>query len=82
MQTGYMMLSNLQTKDIVNVVDGRKIGNIIDVKIDSNTGKLLKLLVEPSKNFKKFFSSREESEIMWEAIVKIGEDVILVNIEI
>ena len=29
-----MRLSDLQSKDIVNTVDGRNIGNIIDVKID------------------------------------------------
>ena len=29
-----MRLSDLQSKDIVNVIDGKNIGNIIDVKID------------------------------------------------
>ena len=29
-----MLLSDLQRKDIVNVIDGRNVGNIIDVKVE------------------------------------------------
>ena len=29
-----MRLSDLQNKDIVNVIDGKNIGNIIDLSID------------------------------------------------
>ena len=36
-----MKLSDLQNKDIVNVNDGRNIGNIIDVKIDESNGNIL-----------------------------------------
>ena len=31
-----MRLSDLQNKDIVNIIDGKKIGNIVDVTIDNN----------------------------------------------
>ena len=31
-----MRLSELQDKDVVNIHDGKKIGNIIDINIDSN----------------------------------------------
>ena len=76
-----MRLSELQTKDVINVYDGKKVGNIIDAKIDGNDGKMMKLIVEPNKMFRRFFSSKDELEIIWEQIVKIGDDVILVNIE-
>ncbi len=33
-----MRLSDLQNKDIVNTMDGRNVGNIIDVKIDQISG--------------------------------------------
>ena len=36
-----MRLSDLQNKNIVSVTDGRNIGNIIDVKIDEETGEYL-----------------------------------------
>ncbi len=76
-----MRLSELQVKDVINVFDGKKVGNIIDAKIDGNDGKMMKLIVEPNKMFRRFFSSKDELEIVWDQIVKIGDDVILVNIE-
>ena len=77
-----MKLSDLQNKDIVNVNDGRNIGNIIDVKIDEVSGNILSFVIEPNKNFFKFFgkSNNTNNEIKWNSITKIGEDVILVNI--
>ena len=40
-----MMLSDLQTKDIINVFDGKKIGMIIDVSLDSE-GKITEMSVQ------------------------------------
>ncbi|MBQ6546671.1 MAG: YlmC/YmxH family sporulation protein [Bacilli bacterium] len=73
-----MRLSELQYKDIVNL-EGKKIGNIIDVKID-RTGKLISLVVEESKKFIRLKSSDSEREIPWDRIERIGEDVILVKL--
>ena len=73
-----MRLSELQYKDIVNL-EGKKIGNIIDVKIDE-TGKLISLVLEENKKFLRFKSSDMETEISWDKIQRIGEDVILVKI--
>ena len=77
-----MKLSDLQNKDIVNVNDGRNIGNIIDVKIDEASGNILSFVIEPNKNFFRLFSKNNNAnnEIKWNSITKIGEDVILVNI--
>ena len=74
-----MHLSDLQGKDIVNVNDGTKIGSIIDVIIDNN-GSIVSMIVQGNKFFSNLFSSKNDVEIKWEQIKKIGEDVILVNI--
>ncbi|MCM1371324.1 MAG: YlmC/YmxH family sporulation protein [Clostridium sp.] len=76
-----MRLSNLQNKDVVNVKDGSKIGNIIDVEITVD-GRMNNLVVEKSKFILSRFSTKGEIEIKWEQIEKIGEDVILVNINV
>jgi len=73
-----MRLSDLQNKDIVNMKDGKKIGNIIDVIIDNN-GNMESLIVQKSK-FINIFSSSNEFEVKWNQIKKIGEDVILVDV--
>lgn len=76
-----MRLSDLQHKDVVNVNDGSKIGNIIDVKIDSK-GNMDGLIVEKSKFIISMFTNSSEVEIKWSQIEKIGEDVILVTVDI
>lgn len=74
-----MRLSDLQSKDVVNVFDGKKIGSIIDVKIKQD-GTMGGLIVEKSKFLVSLFSNKDEIEINWNQIEKIGEDVILVKI--
>ena len=73
-----MRLSDLQTKSIVSVNDGKNIGNIIDANVTTD-GTIESLVIEANKNF--FSLNREnDTEINWKDITKIGEDVILVKI--
>ena len=74
-----MNLSDLQNKDIVNMVDGRKIGNIIDAKFNINSGVIEKLIIEPTKSL--FSLKNNEMEINFSEIKKIGEDVVLIEIK-
>lgn len=76
-----MRLSDLQNKDIVNTMDGRNVGNIIDVKIDQISGTIVSLVVEPNKKMLSFMNRGVEEEISWKNIERIGEDVILVRLE-
>ncbi len=76
-----MRLSDLQSKDIVALEDGKKIGNIIDVAIDDK-GNMVALIVQKSKFLNNIFSAQGEIEIKWSQVKKIGEDVILVNMTI
>lgn len=74
-----MRLSDLQSKHIVNVFDGKNVGSIIDANI-SNDGSIESLVIEANKKFLSF--SREEDMLVpWNDITKIGEDVILVNLK-
>lgn len=73
-----MNLSELQSKDVINISDGKCIGNIIDVSIDSN-GKPVVFIVEKYKFFLSLFKNSSK-EIKWNQINKIGKDVILVDI--
>ena len=73
-----MRLSEIQNKDVINLNSGMKVGNIIDIKINSETGKIESLILE-KKKFSSIFNSNYEIEIYWTQINKIGEDVILVE---
>ncbi len=72
-------MSDLQEKDVVNVTDGKKIGNIIDIHIDQN-GNMKGILVEKYRFFFSLFTNHVV-EIKWSQIEKIGKDVILVNLD-
>ncbi len=70
-----MRLSDLQRKEIVNIVDGKRVGIIIDIVVDEK-GYINTLVLEDRRG-RKF--SREEYNIMWSQIVKIGYDIILID---
>ena len=74
-----MRLSELQSKKIIDVVNGSSIGTIVDIGISSD-GKVEELMVD---NGRSFFSLNRENDmrIHWSQISKIGEDVILVKME-
>lgn len=74
-----MRLSDLQNKNIINIIDGKNIGKIIDLEIDNN-GNAVGLVVEKYKFIISSFSNKKELIIKWDQIKKIGEDVILVNL--
>lgn len=77
-----MRLSDLQSKNIVNVLDGKEVGSIIDANI-RNDGSIESLVIESKQNRKFLTFSREDDMLVsWNDITKIGEDVILVNIKL
>lgn len=74
-------MSDLQTKDIVNTKDGKKVGRISDMVV-SEKGEIAYLIVEPTKFLKRYASFGAETQIRFDQIVKFGSDVILVDLPI
>ena len=74
-----MKLSELQDKDIVNINDGKKIGRIVDARINEE-GNILYLIVDEKKNIRNILSGGNDINIYFNQIKKIGSDVILVDI--
>lgn len=70
-----MRLSDLQLKEIVNISNGKRVGRIIDVNVDSE-GKIINLVLEDRRS-RKF--NHEEYNILWSQIIKIGDDIILID---
>ncbi|SEP55311.1 YlmC/YmxH family sporulation protein [Piscibacillus halophilus] len=75
-----MLLSELQTKDIINVENGEKIGFVNDLEIDVTVGVVLALVVTTRSKLFGLFGQDEELLIRWSHIDTIGEDVILVRV--
>lgn len=74
-----MRISDLQNKDVINQSDGRNIGRIIDMDI-TESGTINYFIVEPRKLMKKLNIYNNETSININQIIKIGEDVILVDL--
>lgn len=72
-------LSELQNKDVVDIMTGEKIGNISDVEISNDTGNVLKMIVYEKKGLINMLRGGEEVTITWSQIKKIGTDVILIS---
>jgi YlmC/YmxH family sporulation protein len=72
--------SDLASRDVVNTVDGRRLGNIVDVELDLANGKILAVVVPGQPKMLGVFGRSDDYVVPWENIKKIGEDVILVEI--
>lgn len=77
METSFL---ELRCKEVINVVDGRKLGHIIDVVFDLNTSKVTGFVVPGDKSFWNVFKGGQELFIPFCQVCKVGEDSILVEI--
>lgn len=74
-----MNLSDLTEKEIIDIATGKRMGTIIDIVINAN-GTIIKLILEDKKTTRKLFSpSKEDIYLDWKQIIKIGDDIILVD---
>lgn len=76
-----MKISDFQTKDVINVVDGKRLGHISDLELDLRQGLIEAIVVPASSKFLGLFGSGGDLIIPWKNIVKIGSDVVLVKME-
>lgn len=74
-----MRLSDLQSKDIVNINDGKRVGRIIDADITLE-GVINYLVIEERKGLRNFISQNAETNVNFSQIKRIGTDVILVDL--
>ncbi|MDQ0190982.1 YlmC/YmxH family sporulation protein [Alicyclobacillus cycloheptanicus] len=75
-----MRISDLQSKDVVNIGDGKRLGSIGDLEIDTDSGLIRALVVPGQGRFFGMVGGGHDYVIPWHQIVKIGSDVILVDL--
>lgn len=76
-----MKISELQSKDVVNVGNGRKLGKIYDLELDLRKGRIRSLIIPGESRLFGWVSHGQDWVIPWHRIVKIGSDVILVQLD-
>lgn len=70
--------SELREREIINVYDGKKLGRIVDVLFDINSGEIRGIIVPGDK---KLFHKNDDIFVPLDKIKKIGGDVILVGLQ-
>ncbi|MFZ5596356.1 MAG: YlmC/YmxH family sporulation protein [Bacillota bacterium] len=74
-------ISDLRVREVVNVMDGRRLGPIKDIEIDLDEGRIRSIVLSfPGARFIGLFSRENEIVVPWEKIIRIGVDVILVEL--
>ncbi|MFC0473092.1 YlmC/YmxH family sporulation protein [Halalkalibacter kiskunsagensis] len=74
-------ISELQVKDIVNMDNGKRLGHLTDLEINLTTGAIEALVINGSgKMMGLFGKDSEEIVVPWKNIIRIGSDVILVEV--
>ncbi len=77
-----MLLSKFGGKELVNLNDGSRLGLIedADLLVDEETGKIESFIIFENRLF--FMKSdRNGYKIPWDAIRKIGNDMVIVEID-
>jgi YlmC/YmxH family sporulation protein len=80
---GRKRLSEIGGQEIINLFDGGRLGVVADVDllIDDSTGHIEALLIPEQKSLFSLFSSNDYIEVPWDAIRKIGQDTLIVEME-
>jgi YlmC/YmxH family sporulation protein len=74
-------ISDFQTKDVINIVDGKKLGQVSDLELDLRQGRIDSIVVPTSTRLFGLFGGGNDVVIPWRNIVKIGTDVVLVRLD-
>lgn len=74
-----MLLSEIGDKEIIDLTKGSRHGSLGDAEIlfDERSGNIKALLVPNFIEKSRFGGYKEELQLPWESIVKIGEDLII-----
>ena len=72
--------SELREREVINILDGKKLGFTSDLEIDPGTGRIIALVLPAPGRFRWLLGRTEEIIIPWRQIKKFGSDVILVEL--
>jgi len=74
-------VSDLRYKEMINLHNGHRLGYVADVLMSLEDGKISALIVPGQARFFGLFGREEDMIVPWDNITKIGEDIILIDME-
>ncbi len=72
---------DFRQKEVINISDGKRLGFIYDVDFDDKEGFINALVIPGNGKVFGIFGKDTEYVIPWDAIKKIGEDIVLVDLD-
>ena len=75
-----MRLSELRSKEIINIASGQRLGYVCDAELEMPAGILKSLMVPGPCRFFGLFGREPDFLVPLSSITKIGRDIILVDI--
>lgn len=78
-----MRLNELVGKEIVNIYDGMRMGTVgeSDMLVDPESGDIISIMLPNRGNAFNFWADRQKLVIPWEAVKKVGREVIVVDLD-
>ncbi|MCL4441373.1 MAG: YlmC/YmxH family sporulation protein [Firmicutes bacterium] len=78
-----MRLSDLEGKEVINLVDGVRLGVIgeADMVIDIHSGEIQSIILPRRNTLFSLWMDRQHMIIPWQAIKKIGNEVVIVELD-
>lgn len=74
-------ISELRTRDVVNISDGKKLGHVKDIELNLEEGYVTGIVLPSDGTFLKLLFRNNDIFIPWDKVAKIGDDVILVDLQ-
>ena len=79
MQDHAAKVLDLRLREVINIHDGTRYGFVYDAIMDLKTGRIRSIVIPGSARLMGFLGRKDDVVIPWEAIRKIGDDIILVD---
>lgn len=72
---------SLRQKEVINVLDGTRLGFVSDVEINLADGRIEGIIIPGQTRVFGLLGKDNEYIIPWDNIIKVGEDIILVEMD-
>lgn len=74
-------VTDMRCKEVINVKDGQRLGFISDVEVEIPEGRVCAVVVPGPCRFFGLFGRKDDFVIPWRCIRRVGEDIVLVEME-
>lgn len=74
-------VSDFRRKEVINITDGKRLGFVDDIEINADAGTIDSIVIPGPWRFFRLWGRDTEYIVPWERIKKIGEDIILVEMD-